>query len=75
MRHCKSNFNRWVLTTWPVWHLTWISHRTFARLLRRSPNILLIPGASSVTHLRENLTSATRTLPEDQLALLDRVAA
>ncbi|WP_395842702.1 aldo/keto reductase [Cystobacter fuscus] len=30
-----------------------------AWLLHRSPNVLLIPGTSSVTHLRENLASAT----------------
>jgi aryl-alcohol dehydrogenase-like predicted oxidoreductase len=34
-----------------------------AWLLQRSPNILLIPGTSSVGHLRENLKAATRQLP------------
>ena len=42
-----------------------------ARLLRRSPNILLIPGTSSVQHLRENLKAATLVLPEEVLATLD----
>ncbi|KUL30964.1 oxidoreductase [Actinoplanes awajinensis] len=35
-----------------------------AWLLRRSPNIMLIPGTSSVAHLRENLAGAALTLPE-----------
>src|SRR5262249_54391343 len=38
-----------------------------AWLLQRSPNILLIPGMSSVQHLRENLKAATLTLPPDAL--------
>jgi aryl-alcohol dehydrogenase-like predicted oxidoreductase len=42
-----------------------------AWLLRRSPNILLIPGTSSVQHLRENLKAATLVLPEEVLATLD----
>lgn len=45
-----------------------------AWLLRRSPNILLIPGTSSVAHLRENLASADLDLPADALAALDGVA-
>lgn len=45
-----------------------------AWLLRRSPNILLIPGTSSVTHLRENLAAAGCTLPEEALKELDAVA-
>lgn len=44
-----------------------------AWLLRRSPNILLIPGTSSVGHLRENLAAAFLTLPDDALAELDSV--
>src|ERR1700761_6184347 len=36
-----------------------------AWLLQRSPNILLIPGTSSLEHLRENLTAANLTLPRD----------
>jgi aryl-alcohol dehydrogenase-like predicted oxidoreductase len=36
-----------------------------AWLLQRSPNILLIPGTSSVEHLRENLKAATLQLPSD----------
>lgn len=44
-----------------------------AWLLRRSPNILLIPGTSSVAHLRENVAGAALTLPEDELARLDAI--
>jgi pyridoxine 4-dehydrogenase len=45
-----------------------------AWLLQRSPNILLIPGTSSVQHLRENLEAASLTLPTDTLAELNAVA-
>ncbi|MDX3925556.1 MAG: aldo/keto reductase family oxidoreductase [Shinella sp.] len=45
-----------------------------AWLLRRAPNILLIPGTSSLVHLRENLAAAGLALPDDALAELDRVA-
>jgi aryl-alcohol dehydrogenase-like predicted oxidoreductase len=45
-----------------------------AWLLQRSPNILLIPGTSSVTHLRENLAAARLELPGDVIDELDRVA-
>jgi aryl-alcohol dehydrogenase-like predicted oxidoreductase len=41
-----------------------------AWLLHRSPNILLIPGTSSLTHLRENLRAATLELPEGVLTEL-----
>ena len=44
-----------------------------AWLLHRSPNILLIPGTSSLVHLRENLASATLELPQDALAALDQI--
>src|SRR5438046_8769576 len=46
-----------------------------AWLLQRSPNILLIPGTSSVQHLRENLKAATLILPPDSLTRLDRIGA
>lgn len=46
-----------------------------AWLLRRSPNILLIPGTSSVAHLRENLAAAGLDLPDDAMAALDGVGA
>lgn len=46
-----------------------------AWLLQRSPNILLIPGTSSVGHLRENLAAAELKLPEEALAKLDGIAA
>ena len=41
-----------------------------AWLLQRSPNILLIPGTSSVSHLRENLAAAELELPADALQAL-----
>lgn len=44
-----------------------------AWLLRRSPDILLIPGTSSRTHLRENLAAAGLELPADSLARLDAI--
>ncbi len=44
-----------------------------AWLLHRSPNILLIPGTSSVGHLRENLQAAELTLSVDVLAELDAI--
>jgi pyridoxine 4-dehydrogenase len=44
-----------------------------AWLLQRSPNILLIPGTSSVAHLNENLAAASLTLPEDAVAELDAI--
>ncbi|CAN7540612.1 aldo/keto reductase family oxidoreductase [Rhizobium rhizogenes] len=45
-----------------------------AWLLRRAPNILLIPGTSSVAHLRENLKAPEINLPDDALTQLDGVA-
>src|SRR5439155_15774630 len=44
-----------------------------AWLLRRSPNILLIPGTSSVGHLRENLAAAELELPQDAMAALGQI--
>ena len=44
-----------------------------AWLLQRSPNILLIPGTSSVAHLRENLKAATLQLPSETIAKLDAI--
>ncbi len=46
-----------------------------AWLLQRAPNILLIPGTSSVGHLRENLAAVDLTLSSDSVAALDRIAA
>lgn len=46
-----------------------------AWLLRRSPNILLIPGTSSLGHLRENLAAAELRLSEEAMAALDRIGA
>jgi aryl-alcohol dehydrogenase-like predicted oxidoreductase len=42
-----------------------------AWLLQRSPNILLIPGTSSVEHLRENLEAAALVLPAEIIADLE----
>ncbi|MFD6310417.1 aldo/keto reductase family oxidoreductase [Streptomyces nigra] len=44
-----------------------------AWLLRRSPNILLIPGTSSVAHLRENVAGAGLSLSDGDLAELDKI--
>lgn len=44
-----------------------------AWLLARAPNILLIPGTSSVAHLRENLAAAELSLSPEVLAALDRI--
>ena len=46
-----------------------------AWLLQRSPNILVIPGTSSIQHLRENLKAASLQLPADVLAELDSIPA
>jgi pyridoxine 4-dehydrogenase len=46
-----------------------------AWLLKRGPNILLIPGTSSVQHLRENLAAANLELPIDKMAVLNQIAA
>ena len=46
-----------------------------AWLLQRSPNILLIPGTSSVEHLRENLSAAKLQLPPETVAELDTIGA
>jgi len=45
-----------------------------AWLLRRSPNILLIPGTSSRAHLRENIAAAELELPDEVLADLEAIA-
>jgi len=46
-----------------------------AWLLHRAPNMLLIPGTSSLAHLRENLTAAELHLPDDAVVVLDGIAA
>jgi pyridoxine 4-dehydrogenase len=45
-----------------------------AWLLRRAPNVLLIPGTSSVAHLRENLAAAACTLSDDAITELEDMA-
>jgi len=42
-------------------------------LLQRSPNVMLIPGTSSVDHLRENIAGAALALPPDAVAELDAI--
>jgi pyridoxine 4-dehydrogenase len=44
-----------------------------AWLLRRAPNILLIPGTSSVAHLHENAGATQLVLPDDALVMLNRI--
>lgn len=44
-----------------------------AWLLQRSPNILLIPGTSSLAHLQENLAAANLVLPPQEIAALDQI--
>jgi pyridoxine 4-dehydrogenase len=44
-------------------------------LLQRSPNILLIPGTSSVEHLKQNIASVNLRLPEDVLSSLDTIGS
>ena len=44
-----------------------------AWLLQRSPNILLIPGTSSVAHLRQNVQAAQLTLSPQAVAELDGI--
>jgi pyridoxine 4-dehydrogenase len=44
-----------------------------AWLLQRSPTIVLIPGTSSVAHLRENVAAADLVLPADAIAELDSI--
>jgi aryl-alcohol dehydrogenase-like predicted oxidoreductase len=44
-----------------------------AWLLQRSPNILLIPGTSSLVHLRENLQAARLQIPAEVIADLDSI--
>jgi aryl-alcohol dehydrogenase-like predicted oxidoreductase len=46
-----------------------------AWLLRRAPNILLIPGTSSLDHLRENFYAAQLVLPDEVLPVLDSIGS
>src|SRR5262245_41483818 len=46
-----------------------------AWLLHRAPNILLIPGTSSIAHLHENLAAAALSLPDEALARLDSIGS
>jgi len=46
-----------------------------AWLLQRAPNILLIPGTSSVEHLKQNIDSTNLSLPADVLSSLDKIGS
>lgn len=46
-----------------------------AWLLQRAPNMLLIPGTSSVAHLRENVAGAALTLAAAEITELNSIAA
>jgi aryl-alcohol dehydrogenase-like predicted oxidoreductase len=46
-----------------------------AWLLRRAPHVLLIPGTSSLAHLRENLAATELDLPDEALKRLDSLTA
>lgn len=46
-----------------------------AWLLRRAENVLLIPGTSSVGHLRENLAAAELEIPEEEMGELEGIGA
>ncbi|HEV3379366.1 MAG TPA: aldo/keto reductase, partial [Trebonia sp.] len=45
-----------------------------AWLLQRSPSMVLIPGTSSVAHLRENIAAADLVLPDDAVTELNAIA-
>jgi aryl-alcohol dehydrogenase-like predicted oxidoreductase len=51
-----------------------VMQTALAWLLRRAPNTLLIPGTSSVLHLRENAAAAELALPDDLFSQLDAIA-
>jgi aryl-alcohol dehydrogenase-like predicted oxidoreductase len=46
-----------------------------AWLLQRSPTMVLIPGTSSLAHLRENIASASLVLPSEAIAELDAIGS
>jgi pyridoxine 4-dehydrogenase len=53
-------------------HNATVAQIALAWLLKRSPNILLIPGTSSLTHLQENLKAAEIALSEEEFDMLSR---
>ena len=56
----------------------WAQRRCRSRspgCIQRAPNIVLIPGTSSLAHLRENLAAASLELPPGVVSALDGVAA
>jgi pyridoxine 4-dehydrogenase len=50
------------------------NHVALAWLLHRAPNVLLIPGTASISHLKENLAAETLLLPDDIVVELDGMA-
>jgi len=69
LRHCSHR-----LSTQPLPLKMMPMQVALAWLLQRAPNIMLIPGTSSVKHLRENLDAATLRLPPETIAALDSIA-
>ena len=57
------------------WELLHFLGTPIAWLLQRSPNILLIPGTSSRSHLRENLAVADIRLDDEAISELDSIGA
>jgi len=55
-------------------HNATVPQVALAWLLQRSPNLLAIPGTSSVAHLEENIAGASLRLTEDDVATLDDIA-
>ncbi len=69
---------RWAISYFPLGGFSPLQSATplqtaLAWLLHRSPNILLLPGTSSVEHLRENVAAAALELPATALARLDGI--
>lgn len=67
------------LQSWALSHFAQLLNATTAQvalawLLRRAPNMLLIPGTSSVAHLRENIAAADLELPDAALEALGGIA-
>jgi aryl-alcohol dehydrogenase-like predicted oxidoreductase len=51
-----------------------VAQVAIAWLLARAPNVLMIPGTSSIEHLEENLASTNLTFDDEALAVLEGVA-
>ena len=61
------------LTAWPPAWRAPAQQVALAWLLQRSPTMALIPGTSSVAHLRENVAAADLVLPPEAVADLDAI--